>query len=100
MGTSQLARPITWPCAADRTCENVVVFSPNGKYAAGADDNEAYVWRLPSGTLATKVSDPVGYNVGPLDISADGKILVLGDSDGGPDVDVTFFPATYVYKIP
>lgn len=33
------------------------------------------------------------------DTSADGKTLAIGDDDGGPDTDVTFFPCAYVYTI-
>jgi len=104
VGTSRLAWPVRWSCGSEFTCENAapgsVSFSQDGTYAAGAVNDRAEVWSLPSGTLTAKVADPVGYGVSAVAVSDDGKTLAIGDDDGGPDTDVTFFPAAYVYKIP
>jgi WD40 repeat protein len=60
-----------------------VVFSPDSRHvAAGSPESggSAYVWDVPAGTLAARLTGP-GYGVAAVTFSPDGRLLVDADAD-------------------
>ena len=82
----RLWRTGSWDLVAERTISGrirVLKFSPDGKWLASmSEPDEVTVWDVGQWAVVrrTRGVRPMGWHVGALDFSPDGKTLVVGDA--------------------